>query len=69
MRIVQVEVQAQRCHGHGRCAVYAPDVFDFDDDGKAHIMPGSPLTDYESEIEQAYKACPEQAITLRRAPS
>jgi ferredoxin len=66
MRIVQVEVQAQRCHGHGRCAVYAPAIFDFNDDGKSYVMANSDLAENQSEIERAYTACPEQAISIQK---
>jgi ferredoxin len=68
MRIVQAEVQRQRCHGHGRCAVYAPDVFDFDEDGKAFVISDSSFTENGPEIERAFAACPEQAIMIKKEP-
>jgi ferredoxin len=61
MRIV---LGSERCQGHGRCYVLAPDLFDADDYGHCVLLvdevPAGRLEDARSGVEN----CPEQALAL-----
>jgi ferredoxin len=61
MRIV---LDSERCQGHGRCYVLAPDLFDADDYGHCVLLvdevPAGRLDDARSGVEN----CPEQALAL-----
>ena len=55
----------ERCQGHARCVAFAPDVFDIDDEGYAHVRPGcEERPDDDAAVVQAAENCPEQAIDL-----
>ncbi len=55
----------ERCQGHARCIVFAPDTFEFDDEGFAFIKPGRELVGDDVEaVRRAADNCPEQAIDL-----
>jgi ferredoxin len=64
-----VEVNASRCQGHARCLALAPDIFDFDDEGYAHVPADqaeqAELTD---ALRLARSNCPERAIVLTPDP-
>jgi ferredoxin len=66
---LKVEVDHERCQGHGRCYVLAPEVFEPDDDGYGYaISPEIPA----SLLDAAHKGagnCPEDAITISDAQS
>jgi ferredoxin len=61
---VHIRLDADRCQGHGRCYVLAPDLFDADDFGHCVLLvdevPAGRLDDARSGVEN----CPEQALTL-----
>ena len=61
MRIV---LDPERCQGHGRCYMLAPDLFDADDVGHCLLLvdevPAGRVDDARSGVEN----CPEQALTL-----
>lgn len=68
--MLQVSVDPARCQGHARCLVFAPDVFDVDDEGYAFV-PGerSRHDELTPEIEKAVANCPERAIlVIEEAP-
>jgi len=60
-----LRVDADRCQGHARCVVFAPDVFDSDDEGYASVNPEfERIEDVPDRIAAAVANCPERAITL-----
>jgi ferredoxin len=62
MRLV---VDSERCQGHNRCAVLAPDLFEIDDFGYAHAIGDRDLA--PGQVERAQRAeaeCPESAILV-----
>jgi ferredoxin len=62
-RVVRVEVEADRCTGHGRCYVLAPEVFDSDDEGRALVVVTGELSpELEKQARIAEANCPEKAI-------
>jgi len=63
---MKVQIDADKCQGHNRCMMFAPDVFDTDDYGFAFVQrPDEHLpADAEGRVRQAEANCPEMAITI-----
>ena len=73
---MRIQIDADRCTGHGRCYALAPELFDCDDDGhgevraEAHGADGGPHRsgvlpeDQVARAKLAADNCPEAAITL-----
>jgi ferredoxin len=61
-----VTVNPDRCQGHARCLTFAPDIFEFDDEGYSFVPDDKSrhalLTE---EIRLAVANCPERAIAVR----
>ena len=67
LRSMRVEIDAEMCQGHGRCAVVCPELFDIDDSGYGFVhtqLPDAPTADLVARARQAVLNCPERAITL-----
>ncbi len=61
---MRITLDRERCTGHGRCYIVAPDVFSADDDGygvlRTEIVPeGS-----EAAARRGAANCPEDAISI-----
>lgn len=62
---MKVVVTRDQCTGHGRCVIYAPDVYTLDDmgynavDGVIEVKAGM-----EDQARLGAQACPEQAIEI-----
>jgi ferredoxin len=62
---MRVQIDPERCQGHGRCYDLAPELFGADDDGYATVLgdgrvpPGS-----EEDARLTELNCPELAIAL-----
>ncbi|HVY10870.1 MAG TPA: ferredoxin [Mycobacteriales bacterium] len=64
---MKVSIDPDRCSGHGRCYVTAPEVFSDDDGGYGQVIGDGAVTGERLDaVHQAIAACPEQAIALRR---
>ena len=63
---MRVEVDAERCQGHNRCYVLAPELFDVDDYGNAVVRGDGRVDgdDIEARARLAVANCPEYAIAL-----
>lgn len=60
-----VSVDTDRCQGHARCLAFAPEVFDFDDEGYAFVPDDHADRDNLGEdVKQAVANCPERAIII-----
>jgi ferredoxin len=60
-----VEVDRVACEGHALCVVYAPDVFDVDDEERAVVTRDPVPPELWADAEQAAGQCPVQAIRVR----
>ena len=60
---MRLEVDLARCEAHGECTMAAPAVFELDDDDQLQYEPRPPDA-LRSQVEQAVRACPTQAIRL-----
>lgn len=66
------KIQPERCIACGLCAVYAPEIFDYDEEGivlfkqepEAHQQFVQPL--HTEEVTKAYQKCPTRAILLEK---
>lgn len=61
---MRIEVDPDRCTGHGRCWSLAPEVFDADDDGYCATRSLEVPPDLEAAARRGAQSCPEHAITL-----
>jgi ferredoxin len=64
---VKVQINSERCQGHGRCYDIAPGLFGDDDDGYGTVLgdgDGVVPPGKEQEARLAAANCPEQAVGL-----
>ncbi|MCD2187907.1 ferredoxin [Actinomycetospora soli] len=59
----RVGVDAELCISSGRCVAERPDVFRFDDDELAEVVPGAPEPADDAAVALA-RGCPSGAISL-----
>jgi len=62
--VTRVDIDADRCVGHGRCYTLAPEVFDADEVGHATVHTDQVAGELEAQAADAERNCPEGAITL-----
>lgn len=62
--MTRVQVDPERCVGHGRCYTLAPDVFDADENGHSVVRVEQVSGELEQQAVIGAQNCPEQAITL-----
>lgn len=60
---MKVQVNQEKCEGHGKCQKSAPEVFELRDDDLSYVLiedvPGS----LRPKVENAIRLCPRQAIS------
>ena len=62
---MKIEFDRDKCQGHNRCYMLAPDLFDVDDEGYAILRDaGTVPGELERQAQLAADNCPEVAITL-----
>jgi len=61
---MRLTVDTALCQGHTRCAVYAPELIELDDDGRARITVAYPAPAQHDAARRAQQACPERAIII-----
>lgn len=61
---MRVTINSDRCQGHGRCALIAPEVFDTDDLGMGQVLLDLVDEAHRSDVEEARLSCPEDAIVI-----
>ena len=64
---MKVEVDRERCQGHGRCYVLAPEVFESDDDGYGFAISAEVAPQFAEAARKGAGNCPEDAITITEA--
>lgn len=62
---MKVNVDYNRCEGHGVCVAQAPDVFELDDDGNLnyHFDGREVPSGIETAVRSAVDACPVAALS------
>jgi ferredoxin len=62
---MKIKVESEKCQGHNRCFVVAPDLFELDEYGYAHeVNEGVVPLGEEEKARLAVANCPEQAIIV-----
>ncbi|MCC5579480.1 ferredoxin [Microtetraspora sp. AC03309] len=62
---MRVQIDPERCQGHGRCYDLAPDLFTEDEEGYGQVLAdGVVPPDQEHDARRAVSNCPERAMTL-----
>ena len=61
---MRVEVDLDRCTGHGICESIAEDVFEVQDDGIVHIEGDEQPESDRDRMQQAVTQCPAAALRL-----
>jgi ferredoxin len=61
---MKIVVDSDACQGHGRCAVFGPDIYDLDDDGYCAVTELLVPEGQESQATAGSNACPENAIEI-----
>jgi ferredoxin len=62
---VKLQIDPERCQGHGRCYDLAPDLFGDDDEGYGQVLgDGTVSPDREKDARLAVVNCPEHAIEV-----
>jgi ferredoxin len=61
---VKVVIDPELCHGHGRCYMLAPEVFEADDRGHGLVVAAELPPELVKKAELAAANCPERAITV-----
>jgi ferredoxin len=60
----RITVDGEVCISSGRCIAERPDVFRFDADEVAEVVPGAPAVGEQAQLELA-RGCPSGALQLR----
>ncbi|MDH6195435.1 ferredoxin [Mycobacterium frederiksbergense] len=61
---MRVQVDDDRCRGHGVCVAVCPDVFTLTDGGYAAPLMSDVPAELAPAVQEAIAGCPENAITL-----
>ena len=62
---MKVQIDPERCQGHGRCYDLAPDLFGDDEEGYGQVLgDGTVSPDQERDARLAVVNCPEHAIEV-----
>jgi ferredoxin len=62
---VKVQIDPERCQGHGRCYDIAPELFGDDEEGYGQVLgDGTVAPDQERQARLAEFNCPERAIEV-----
>ena len=62
---MRVQIDSEKCQGHGRCYDLATDVFTDDEEGNGQVIGDGVITaDNEESARLAVANCPESAISI-----
>jgi ferredoxin len=59
---MRIAVRRELCKGHGQCELFAPDVFEVDDDALVVLKVAAVTGAAERDVREAISHCPEAAI-------
>jgi ferredoxin len=64
---MRIAVRRELCKGHGQCELFAPDVFEVDDDALVVLKADTVTGPAERDVREAISHCPESAIVEETA--
>lgn len=59
---MKIAVRRELCKGHGQCELFAPDVFEVDDEALVVLKADTVSGTAEKDVREAISHCPEAAI-------
>lgn len=62
--MAHIELDRNRCEGHGMCVSAAPEIFELTDDGELQVLAAEVPADQCSEARTAADACPVRALQI-----
>ncbi|SFA88713.1 ferredoxin [Amycolatopsis marina] len=65
---LRVQVDFDRCEGHGLCTGAAPEIFELDDSGKLHVLQEIVPVGQELHAKEAVRVCPVVALRTTTSP-
>ncbi len=63
---MKIIARKEVCAGHARCAAYAPEIFDLDDDGYIGFSEKEVPATLTRQAERGVLSCPERALSLEK---
>lgn len=60
---MKVQVNHDKCEGHGKCQMAAPEVFELRDDDLSYVRVDDVSEEFAPQVERAIRLCPRQAIS------
>ena len=61
---MKVQVDHDLCEGHGKCAMAAPEVFDFrESEDQSYVKLDEVPAELKEKVDRAIRLCPRQAIS------
>ena len=63
---MKIAANRELCRGHGQCELFAPDVFEIDDDALVTMKTDTVTGSAEQAVREAISHCPETAIWVER---
>ena len=62
---MKVQIDSEKCQGHGRCYDLAPQLFTEDEEGYGQVIgEGKVSADDEHQAQLAFSNCPENAVQI-----
>jgi ferredoxin len=61
---MRIQVDTDRCTGHGVCESIADDIFEVGDDGMVHLLVEDVDETRRADVESAVAECPTQALSI-----
>lgn len=62
---MKVEVNRDKCEGHGLCEQVAPDVYHLDEEGELVVLHEELSPELESDARSGARSCPVAALLVR----
>ena len=60
----RVEIDTDRCQGHGKCMIESPEVFGEDEQGYPVLVMTDIPDEYRPAVERCVLGCPETALRI-----
>ena len=61
---MNIRLDPERCTGHGRCYVLAPEVFDEDEQGRCVLKLATVPSKLHEQARTGVESCPEHALAI-----
>jgi ferredoxin len=65
---MRINVDTDRCTGHGVCESIADDIFEVGDEGLVHLLVEDFPSARQGDVEEAVAECPAQALSIEGRP-